>query len=111
MGWTDGFAELELAANECGDGRALGGRVMLTRQQHKGVSHVSIASAYDRGHEVGETVSSYSRLCEEEVRAYLLKMREHGAARGTSRPTRMAEPWGGGAEVPGLPRFRFHSPR
>jgi hypothetical protein len=69
--------------NGCGDGIALGGRVMLTRQQHKGVSHVSIASAYDQGHEVGETVSSFSGLCEEEVRAYLLKMREHGAARGT----------------------------
>jgi len=87
---------------------ALGGRVMLTRQQHKGVSHVSIASAYDRGHEVGETVSSYSRLCEEKVRAYLRCVSTVPRV-GRSRPTRMAEPWGGGAEVPGFPRFRFHS--
>src|SRR5262245_1845683 len=52
---------------------------MVTRQQHKEVSHVSMASADDR-REVGGTVSSSSRLSEAEVRAYLLNMREHGAA-------------------------------
>jgi DNA-binding HxlR family transcriptional regulator len=58
--WTDGFAELELAARERGNGVTLGGRVTGIRQQPKGVLHVSIAPTNDRRHEAGRTVSSYS---------------------------------------------------
>src|SRR5262249_23676480 len=59
-GWTDGFAELVLAARAHRDGVALGGRVMLTRLQPKGVPHVTIASAYDRGHEAGGAVVGHA---------------------------------------------------
>ena len=43
MGWTDGFAELVLAARARGDGVTLGGRVVVTRQQPEGVPDVTIA--------------------------------------------------------------------
>src|SRR5262249_30960702 len=44
LGWTDGFAQLVLAARARGDGVTLDGRVMVARQLPKGVPDVTIAA-------------------------------------------------------------------
>ena len=100
--WTDGFAEVVLAERDRRDGVALGGRVMVTRQQPKGypmsplrqrmIEDMKLAglsagtqAIYIKA--VRGLAAQYRRspdqLGEEEVRAYLLGMRERGAARGT----------------------------